>query len=925
MGSLLGKIVREHHGESTFRKVEELRSLAKEWRSDPIENAESFRSMATFASGLTDEELFRVGRAFTHFLAICNTAEAHHRVRRVKEELRAAAMRDDDDVDVDGDDGSKSCRALRDSRDSCGRVFADLIESGRATPEVLRESIANQTVEFVLTAHPTEVNRRTLLYKKTRIQKLLAKADEYRAIGGATPYQRRLINDKLEREVTGLWQSDELSRKKPTVQDEASKGTLVIDTVLWDALPSFLRKLDATMKSDLGEGYGLPLDASPIRFASWMGGDRDGNPNVTPRVTREVCASNRLKAARLYRRDLVELLRRLSLTNCSEELREAIEAKGNAREESRQPYRVFLNTLAERMAATERWAASGLEALESGEEAAVPPPPSDAYLSKEEFLDDILLVHRSLSETNNAVLADGKVIDLVRNVSAFGLTLCPLDVRQESDRHTEALDCVTRYLGLGSYGQWDEETRMSWLQRQLTSKRPLMRSGEWYNHPDVFTDTAIDTLETFRMIADQYEDSLGAYVISQATNASDVLAVLLLQKDAGVKKPLRVTPLFETLDDLEGAPENVDRLLAVPAYRGSINGKQEIMIGYSDSAKDAGRLAASWAQYKSQEALVEIGSKHGIDVTFFHGKGGTVGRGGNPATFEAILAHAPNTIDGEFRVTEQGEMIEKNFGLLDRAERTMDIYTAAVLAEKHTPRPSPTDGWRRIMEELSDVSCAAYRKVVREEPRFVPYFRQATPELELGSMNIGSRPAKRKATGGVESLRAIPWIFAWMQTRLNLPVWLGVGEALRSMLNDEKKADQLRGMYEEWGSFQTTIDMVEMVLAKSEPDIAEHYDETLVRDGGAKELGKELRRAYRNTEDAVLDLTGHDVPAEHNRVLRRALEVRNPYVDVLNVMQAETLKRVRAREEEGGEESEVLRDSLRTTITGVANGMGNTG
>jgi phosphoenolpyruvate carboxylase len=343
------------------------------------------------------------------------------------------------------------------------------------------------------------------------------------------------------------------------------------------------------------------------------------------------------------------------------------------------------------------------------------------------------------------------------------------------------------------------------------------------------------------------------------------------------------------------------------------------MIGYSDSAKDAGRLAASWAQYETQEKLAAVGRDAGIELTFFHGKGGTVGRGGNPQTFLAIMAHAPDTINGRFRVTEQGEMINQNFGYHDRAQRTMDIYTAAVLAEKLTDHVRPTEEWRNMMKTLAAVSCDAYRRVIRGDERFVPYFRSATPEMEFANLNIGSRPAKRNPKGGVESLRAIPWNFSWTQTRLNLPTWLGVGESIASVLSS-KDGDVLREMYQQWPSFRTTMDMVEMVLAKSEPKIAAHYDKMLVSDDLAKELGSEIRELHLKTEQAVLDLTGHEVLSENNKILLRLLQVRNPYVDVLNCLQAETLKRFRSAE---NKEDKVLNDLLLTTITGVANGMGN--
>jgi phosphoenolpyruvate carboxylase len=475
----------------------------------------------------------------------------------------------------------------------------------------------------------------------------------------------------------------------------------------------------------------------------------DGNPNVTPDVTREVCLRNRIRAATLFKDDLSDIYGRLSTTFCDEKLRAKVG------KDARAPYRAFIGPMIAKLGLTIEWAEQELFKVQNGykpNEKSI--HPNEIYLSKKALMDDLLLIYHSLCDTGNRLTAEGKVLDLIRNLSGFGLTLVPLDVRQESTRHLEALDWITKHLGIGSYADWDEATKITWLQSELMSKRPLMRKSDWINN-DKCPDTVKDTLGIFQMITEQHDDSLNAYVISQATSASDVLAVLLLQLDAGVKKPLRVVPLFETLDDLNGAATTMDTLFSLPAYRGSINGKQEVMIGYSDSAKDAGRLAASWAQYEAQEALAKVAKQHNIDMVFFHGKGGTVGRGGNPATFKAILSHAPNTINGKFRVTEQGEMIYQNFGYPDRAERTLNIYTAAVCAEKLTPRPSPTDEWREMMGKLSEISCNAYRKIVREDERFVPYFRSATPELELSALNIGSRPAKRNASGGVESLRAI--------------------------------------------------------------------------------------------------------------------------------------------------------------------------
>jgi len=861
--------------------------------------------MEDLVSSLTSQELKVVSRAFAHFCAIVNAAEFHHRSRRNKHAIHTSALSSD-----------KIIGALGTQPDSCGGVLPQLLKRNDLSASEIYNTLITQQVELVLTAHPTEVNRRTLLDKHGRVQQLLTEADDQRHKGSPTPYQKKLINDSLEREIGLIWQSDELSRRKPTVQVEAERGTMVVETVLWKALPDFLRKLDATMIDTLGEKYGLPLHAAPIKFSSWMGGDRDGNPNVTPSVTREVCLMNRIRSAKLLKSDIAEIAGRLSTTFCNDEIREKV---GNCRE----PYRTILFPMIDKLDLTINWAAQELDKIKRKEIAGgTNIDTKDIYLSKQELLDELLLIRKSLCETGNKLTADGKVLDLIRKLCAFGLTLVPLDVRQESTRHTEALDAITRYLGLGSYAEWDEATKINWLQSELTNKRPLVRASDWKSSP-MFSENVLDTLETFQMIAEQYEDSLGAYVISQATTPSDILAVILLQIDAGVKQPLRVVPLFETLDDLNGAAETMNTLFNISSYKGLIDGKQEVMIGYSDSAKDAGRLAATWAQYETQEKLADVAQKHNIDITFFHGKGGTVGRGGNPETFNAILAHAPDTINGYFRVTEQGEMINQNFGHPDRAERTLDIYTAAVCMEKHTKRPTPSSEWRDMMNTLSKVSCDAYRSIVREDERFVPYFRSATPELELSELNIGSRPAKRNATGGVESLRAIPWIFAWTQTRLNLPTWLGVGEAIGQVL-DSKDADKLRSMYNDFEQFRTTISLVEMVLAKSEPSIALHYDNMLVQDEEAKDLGTEIRQMHKDTEDSIMNLASHKKLSENNELLHRVLHFRNPYVDCMNMLQAEILKRLRDCKDNKKEEK-ILKDALLVSITGIANGMGNTG
>jgi phosphoenolpyruvate carboxylase len=400
-------------------------------------------------------------------------------------------------------------------------------------------------------------------------------------------------------------------------------------------------------------------------------------------VTFEVSMRSRWVAANLFKTEMSNLRHELSLRTASAEL---LAVTNNSRE----PYRDILFGLEERLQDTINWASAQIKSPDFATS-------HTPVLQTSELFDKLMLLHRSLIQTNNHDIAEGLLTDVIRKVAAFGLSFLSMDIRQESTRHTEALDAITRYLGVGSYAHWDEMTRRNWLQAELASKRPLLRNLSDGGESLGFSETVVDTLKTFNVIASLEASSLGAYVISQCQQASDVLAVALLQDEAGVRQPIRVVPLFETLDDLLRSADTIDALFSIPAYRGRINNKQEIMVGYSDSAKDAGKLAASWAQYNAQEAMVKVAEKYHIEVTFFHGKGGTVGRGGNPALYEAILAHPPNTINGRFRLTEQGEMITQNYGQASIAERTLDLMTAGVLMERFLKRPEPKPEWRAMV------------------------------------------------------------------------------------------------------------------------------------------------------------------------------------------------------------------------------------
>lgn len=878
LGELLGETLRTQVGDQLYQAVENVRALSKSAREG---NRDCFIKLAEMLAQLPTQEALLMARAFSHFLNLANIAEQHHRVRRRRDYHGI--------VDAKPQQGS------------CEETFQSLLNAG-IDKERLYQTICEQQVEMVLTAHPTEVSRRTLIQKYNHIEAALQQRDRQ----DLTEDEQQEILAILRREIVAIWQTDEIRRRQPTPVDEARRGFVVMEQILWDVIPKFLCGLDRNLKKFTGKA--LPIDAAPFKFGSWMGGDRDGNPNVTPKITREVTILARWEAANLYRQELHALYYELSMVRCNDELRASVVAKlgDKAGNEVREPYRVIIGEMRQRMTKTIKY----LEALFDGRQA----DDTDVYKDIKELSESLHLCYRSLIESDAEVIANGRLLDLLRRLACFGLTFVKLDLRQESSKHTEAIDMITKSLGLGSYAEWNESERQQFLIRELNSRRPLIPRD--LNAQD----SVKDVLDTFTMAAQIGTESLGAYVISMAQSASDILAVELLKKEAGITEGLRVVPLFERINDLRNATSVLKDLLSIAWYREHIKGRQEVMIGYSDSAKDGGILTAAWDLYKAQEGIAQLCKEEGIKLTLFHGRGGTVGRGGGP-TYLAINSQPPGSIDGQIRVTEQGEMIQAKFGIPGIAIRTLELYTTATLRATLIPPLAPTPEWRALMEQLSDIACKVYRDILNDE-QFIPYFRTATPELESGSLKIGSRPAHRRPDGGIKSLRAIPWIFAWTQTRLMLPSWLGVGEALDQIINKDgvqAGAQPLIYMYHKWPFFQSTLDLIEMVLAKAEPSIAARYDEVLVP-AELQDFGEQLRSRFAHNVEIVLQIMGHKKLLEANGVLRRSIDVRNPYVDPINLVQIEILRRLRANPED-----EVLQDALVITFNGIAAGMRNTG
>ena len=891
LGRILGETIAEAEGQELLDKIETIRTLAKSTQSLPI--AERSNLIGQVQS-LNADEMEKIARAFSLFLNLSNIVEQYFSNDKLSNQLEATLS-------------------------NVEQQIKQLQSQGIAGEQIIN-ALLQLKMELVLTAHPTEITRRTLIDKQNKIYQLLPELEQNLA--------------SIRQIIAQWWHTNEIRSNKPTPVDEAKWGFAVIEHSLWDAVPEYIEQLEQITQQQFN--LKLPLSFNPISFVSWMGGDRDGNPFVTTSVTKEVMLLSRWKAADLFLKDINLLISELSMNRCNAELKQWTE-------QANEPYRMVLKQVRQLLINTQQYCECTINGQSTDTKLAILTRP-------EQLSKPLLACYQSLIDCSMGVIADGNLKKCLRHISCFGINLLPLDIRQDSQRHTLVLSELTQYLELGDYGDWNESQRIEFLTSELNNKRPLFPT-----ELQLFSDDVQETINCFKLIAQSDPQSVASYIISMAKQPSDVLIVQLLLKQFGCHHYLPIVPLFETLNDLNNAEQCMQSLFEIGSYHRYIQGdgsdldsidqsitgkpkkdkpitnksrtdknsaRQMVMIGYSDSAKDAGVIAASWAQYSTQEALLRLCQQHQVKLTLFHGRGGTIGRGGAPA-HAALMSQPPGSLDNGLRVTEQGEMIRNKFGLSITAVNSFNLYTNAILQSQLIPPPVVKSEWRDVMKQLSSISAKAYRDRVTDKNQFIKYFNSATPIKELSKLPLGSRPAKRHKEGGIETLRAIPWIFSWSQNRLLLPAWYGAGQALEQTYQAFKSS--LREMCIEWPFFTTRMSMLQMVYAKTNAELSSFYDSVLVAES-QQIIGVQLRDQLQKDIEAVLNITEDKHLMQNIPWIEQAVNMRNTYIDPLNLLQVELLKRYRQpASSNSSQDKKLIESALMISITGIAAGLRNTG
>jgi phosphoenolpyruvate carboxylase len=878
--SILGETLVRAEGEHLLQLVESVRAHAKR---DSLEDLPEL-DLATTS---------RLARAFTAYFHLANVTEQVHRSAGLREDAARAGW---------------VAQAL-------GRIAEAGVDAA-----ALADELSHVTVRPVFTAHPTEVARRSTLDKLRRVAALLEEPDSAR--------RTRRLAEAIEL----MWQTDEIRAEPPEPIDEARNGVYYLEGLASGAVPDVLEELRDELA---GLGVALPVDARLLRFGSWIGGDRDGNPNVTPETTRDVLDLQAVHGLRMLQAKVDGVRRSLSVServsDVSAEVRERTDAllPGLPEVEPRyrrlnaeEPYRLFLTCMHVRLRLTEKRIQSGQRHR-----------PGRDYRDDTELLDDLLLLHRSVVEHQGDLIAGGELERLVRTVAATGLTLATLDVREHAEKHHHAVgQLLDRLRGVSGeletpYAELDPKARTEVLSRELAGRRPLS------THPLPLDEEGARTAETFATIR-RALDSLGprtieSYIISMTRGADDVFAAVVLAREAGlvdlVGGVARVgfVPLLETVEELERTEQILEDLFADASYRRLLalrGDAQEVMLGYSDSNKDGGIATSQWQIQQAQRRARDVARRHGVRLTFFHGRGGSVGRGGGP-TYDAIMALPSGTVDGEVKITEQGEVISDKYALPVLARNNLELMLAATIEASvlhKSDRRTPDEGerWDDTMDQVSTHAHASYRRLV-ETPELTDYFLASTPVDLLGALHIGSRPARRPdSDGGLDNLRAIPWVFGWTQSRQIVPGWYGVGSGLAAA-GDRREV--LQEMYASWPFFRTFLDNVSMTLVKTDLDIATRYVETLAPEEVWPVLD-DIRAEHALTVEQVLAVTGDDALLDRNPVLRTTLEIRDNYLEPLHHLQIQLLARHRR-----GEDDPELERALLLTINGIAAGMRNTG
>jgi len=885
LGKILGIVVKEQEGTVLYNKIEEIRSLSKASRGTKnkkkikLNETKKFRQLISTINKLKPKESLVIARSFSKFLNFSNLAESLNSVHKI------------DEGNIQKIQGTNAFAILEDAIDR-------LLKQKFISKEKFYQVAKSLKVDLVLTAHPTEVKRRTLIQKYTNVNNILEKFNKSRIFKLKNIKIETLAMERnLHEEITSIWKTDELKRSKPKPTEEAQWGLAVIEDSLWNAVPKICSRFNEAV--EVYTEKKLPIDFSPLVFGSWMGGDRDGNPNVTAKTTEKVVLLSRWEAANLYEKEFTKIIQKLSMHECSKELKKKVG-------DSQEPYRAYLRPIRNKLKATQ-------QEIEIFLNQKKPLKESLLVQSVSEIINPLKVVYNSLCEVKCKAIADGSVLDLLRRAYSFGLNLARLDIRQESKRHLKLMKTICKNLGLGDFEKWPEDKKISFLSKEFKSKRPLISKDISFDKEDK------ETWATFKMISKLPRECLGAYIISMSSKASDILTVVVLQKEAGMKSCLRTVPLFETLSDLENAHHVMQEIYKIPWYLKYFKNKQEVMIGYSDSSKDAGKLAASWAQYCTQEKLQELSNKYKVDLTLFHGRGGSVGRGGGPI-YEALLSQPPGTVNGRTRVTEQGEIIQQKYATESLAEYTLGTYIGSVIEATLAPPIKPKKNWRELMNAMSIVSTNAYRKNFFNKD-FLRYYFNITPQRLLEQLSIGSRPAKRNKSKDVKSLRAIPWVFAWTQIRFLLPAWLGIYEALNFSIKN-KNINILKDMLKEWPYFYAMMDMLDMVLAKTDQRIIKFYEECL-GDNNLKNTGEKLRKQL----STLIYLNRKIIPTyilEQRKEYRDSIRKRNTYAEVLNILQADIMKKLYKKKLKA-KDKKLLIDSMLVTIAGIAAAMKNVG